>query len=49
MTGVFVVLLLVNMLKGGGAFESPVGIVCGSIAFWVTSFMSLAYLLAVSL
>ena len=49
MTGVFIVLLSVNMLKGGGAFESPVGIECGSLAFWATSVLSLVYLFAVSL
>ncbi|CAN0127119.1 unnamed protein product [Pylaiella littoralis] len=48
MTAVFVVLLCVNVLKGGGAFESPVGIGCGSFAFWATSVLSFFYLLAVS-
>eukprot|EP00904_Undaria_pinnatifida_P001642 jgi/Undpi1/11479/HiC_scaffold_30.g13776.m1 len=49
MTGVFIVLLSVNMLKGGGAFESPVGIVCGSFSFWMTTVLSLVYLVVVSL
>eukprot|EP00903_Cladosiphon_okamuranus_P007707 g7469.t1 len=48
MTAVFVVLLTVNLLKGGGAFASPVGIECGSFAFWATSIMSFLYLIAVS-
>lgn len=49
MTAVFVVLLTVNLLKGGGAFDSPVGIECGSFAFWATSVLSFVYLIAVSL
>lgn len=49
MTAVFVVLLTVNLLKGGGAFDSPVGIECGSFAFWATSVLSFLYLIAVSL
>lgn len=46
---VFVALLTVNLLKGGGAFDSPVGIECGSFAFWATSVLSFLYLVAVSL
>lgn len=49
MTAVFVVLLTINLLKGGGAFDSPVGIECGSFAFWATSILSFGYLIAVSL
>ncbi|CBN75629.1 conserved unknown protein [Ectocarpus siliculosus] len=49
MTAVFVVLLTVNLLKGGGAFDSPVGIVCGSFSFWATSVLSFVYLVGVSL
>lgn len=49
MTAVFLALLAVNMLKGGGAFDSPVGIECGSSAFWATSGVSFVYLIAVSL
>ena len=30
----FVVVLLVNLAKGGGAFRSPLGITCGSSMFW---------------
>ncbi|CAM9639347.1 unnamed protein product [Phaeothamnion confervicola] len=42
LTGVFVVVLAVNLLKGGGAFPSPFGIRCGSVAFWMaTSFIFL--------
>lgn len=49
MSAVFVALLTVNLLKGGGAFDSPVGIECGSFAFWATSVLSFVYLIAVSL
>ncbi|CAM9577491.1 unnamed protein product [Scytosiphon promiscuus] len=49
MSAVFLVLLSVNLLKGGGAFDSPVGIECGSFAFWATSVLSFVYLLVVSL
>ncbi|CAN0495400.1 unnamed protein product [Hapterophycus canaliculatus] len=49
MSAVFLVLLTVNLLKGGGAFKSPVGIECGSFAFWATSILSFVYLLLVSL
>jgi len=31
----FLFVLLVNILKGGGAFSSPVGIECGSFSFWI--------------
>jgi len=30
----FVVVLFINIVKGGGAFSSPFGIQCGSLAFW---------------
>jgi len=31
----FLFVLLVNILKGGGAFPSPLGIECGSLSFWI--------------
>lgn len=31
----FVVVLIMNILKGGGAFPSPIGIECGSPLFWI--------------
>jgi uncharacterized membrane protein YfcA len=34
--GMFLVVLLVNILKGSGAFPSPLGIECGSLSFWLT-------------
>eukprot|EP00956_Cyclotella_meneghiniana_P013962 scaffold20560_cov33-Cyclotella_meneghiniana.AAC.1 len=30
----FLVVVVVNILKGGGGFPSPIGITCGSLAFW---------------
>jgi hypothetical protein len=48
LSGVFVVVLLVNILKGGGAFASPLGITCGSIAFWLSTVFILVWLLVVS-
>mmetsp|Transcript_9936 Transcript_9936/g.17645 ORF Transcript_9936/g.17645 Transcript_9936/m.17645 type:complete len:420 (-) Transcript_9936:18-1277(-) len=32
----FVVVIILNILKGGGAFPSPLGIECGSISFWLS-------------
>lgn len=34
----FIVVLAINVLKGGGAFPSPVGIECGSTSFWMGEF-----------
>jgi len=31
----FVVVLFINIMKGGGALHSPLGIVCGSNLFWI--------------
>lgn len=33
--GIFLVVLILNILKGGGAFPSPLGIECGSLSFWL--------------
>lgn len=49
LTGVFVVVLAVNLLKGGGAFTSPLGIECGSYAFWGATVFIFVWVLAVSL
>lgn len=46
--GVFVVVLAVNLLKGGGAFESPLGIECGSFGFWFLTSLIIVWILAVS-
>lgn len=49
LTGVFIVVLSVNLLKGGGAFPSPLGIKCGSSAFWVATTFIFVWVLGVSL
>lgn len=49
LTGVFVVVLSVNLLKGGGAFPSPLGIKCGSYAFWGATGFIFVWVLGVSL
>lgn len=43
----FVVVLIINVLKGGGAFESPLGIQCGGVGFWVANFIMLFWILAI--
>ena len=45
----FLVVLLLNILKGGGAFPSPVGITCGSVAYWSVEGIILCWIIAVSL
>jgi uncharacterized membrane protein YfcA len=49
LTGMFAVVLLVNLLKGGGAFKSPVGVQCGSTAFWLANLFLLFFIITVSL
>ncbi|KAL7545335.1 hypothetical protein ACHAWF_008690 [Thalassiosira exigua] len=44
----FVVVLLVNILKGGGGFKSPLGIECGSNAFWMAQAFLLIWILFIS-
>jgi hypothetical protein len=44
----FVVVLTINILKGGGAFQSPLGIKCGSTGFWLATVLMLVWILAVS-
>ena len=44
----FVVVLAINVLKGGGAFASPFGIVCGGIGFWVANLIMLSWILVIS-
>ncbi|KAI2502955.1 sulfite exporter TauE/SafE [Fragilaria crotonensis] len=45
----FVVVLLINILKGGGAFKSPIGISCGSASFWTANFIMLAWIVVISI
>jgi uncharacterized membrane protein YfcA len=42
----FSVLIFLNIMVGGGAFQSPWGIVCGSVAFWVVEVIMGAFLVA---
>lgn len=44
----FVVVLAINLLKGGGAFPSPLGIRCGSTGFWMANLFMLLWILAIS-
>jgi len=44
----FVVVIAINILKGGGAFPSPLGIQCGSTGFWLSTFGMLVWIVAVS-
>jgi len=45
----FVFVLAVNFLKGGGAFPSPVGITCGSPSFWVAHAVLLLWIIGAAL
>jgi hypothetical protein len=42
--GKFSVLMFLNITLGGGAFHSPWGILCGSVAFWVVHVIMVAFL-----
>ena len=44
----FFFVLLINILKGGGAFPSPIGIECGSLSFWLAEAVILIVICAVS-
>ena len=44
----FVVVLALNLLKGGGAFQSPIHITCGSSAFWVANLALLGWIILVA-
>ena len=44
--GKFAVLMFLNVSLGGGAFRSPFGILCGSVAFWVVHIIMVAFLIA---
>jgi hypothetical protein len=43
----FVVVVLMNLLKGGGAYRSPIGVECGSPAFWMLNLLILLWIAAV--
>jgi hypothetical protein len=42
----FTVLIFLNITLGGGAFRSPWGIQCGSVAFWVVHVIMVAFLIS---
>lgn len=44
----FVVVLAINLLKGGGAFPSPIGIKCGSTGFWIANAAMLGWIMIIS-
>ena len=44
----FVVVLAINILKGGGAFKSPLGIRCGALSFWIANFIMMAWIIVIS-
>jgi uncharacterized membrane protein YfcA len=44
----FIVVLFINIMKGGGAFPSPVGIKCGSTSFWTANVVMLGWILVIS-
>jgi uncharacterized membrane protein YfcA len=43
----FVVVLFINIMKGGGAFRSPLGIRCGSASFWAANGIMFGWILLV--
>ncbi|KAL7525725.1 hypothetical protein ACHAXR_002547, partial [Thalassiosira sp. AJA248-18] len=45
----FAVVLFINLLKGGGAFHSPLGIQCGSPSFWASNGIMLGWIILVSI
>jgi len=45
----FVVVLAINLLKGGGAFPSPIGIVCGSTSFWIANEVILGWIVLITI
>ena len=45
----FVVVLVINVLKGGGGFPSPLGIQCGSTSFWVANAVMFGWVATVSI
>jgi len=49
LTGMFVIIIGLNLAKGGGAFPSPLGLTCGSFGFWFVTFLIFAWVMAVSL
>jgi hypothetical protein len=48
LVSMFLVVIIVNVLKGGGGYPSPIGIICGSFAFWMTQILLLAFIIAIA-
>lgn len=48
LVGLFIVVLAINLLKGGGAFPSPLGIKCGSQDFWIANGIILGWIFLIS-
>ena len=46
LVGLFVIILGINLLKGGGAFPSPIGIKCGTQSFWIANGIMLGTIFA---
>ena len=45
----FGIIIFVNLMKGGGAFPSPLGIRCGSPSFWIANAIMLGWIISVSI
>jgi uncharacterized membrane protein YfcA len=43
----FVGVLIMNILKGGGAFTSPLGVECGSALFWLSEILIVSWVWAI--
>lgn len=48
MTFMVIFVVFVNLLKGGGSFQSPIGIDCGSFGYWFLTLLAIGFVLAVS-
>ena len=49
LVGLFIVVLAMNLLKGGGAFPSPLGIKCGSKEFWISNGIILGWIIVITI
>jgi uncharacterized membrane protein YqhA len=49
LAALFVVVLTINLLKGGGAFTSPLGIRCGSPGFWYSNVVMIVWILVITI
>lgn len=46
---VFIVVLAINLLKGGGAFPSPIGIMCGTTGYWASTAIMFIWILLITI